>query len=145
MSNPNLDELPARRQPETLRLRTLTPAMTVSDLDRSLAWYCDTVGFVVVQKWEEDGRIAGAILEAGRIRIFLVQAGERIGTAADQTLRLYCSTAQDIDELAATIESRGGTLDQRPTDQAWGARTFDIIDPDGVRLTVSSVEQEGSS
>ncbi len=140
MSQPNANPLPDRHQPETLRLRTLTPGLTVADLDVALAWYCDVVGFVVVEKWEKDGEIAGAVLEAGRVRVFLVQGDGT--TTSGATLQFYCATAQNIDELAAAIQARGGVLDAEPADQPWGARTFDLIDPDGVRLTVSSINTE---
>ena len=144
MSTPSSEALSERRKPETLRLRTLTPALTVSDLETSLAWYCDVVGFVVVQKWEEDGKIAGAVVEAGRIRLFLVQGDGPPIQSEDQTLQFYCSTAQDIDDVAASIEARGGVLDKPPADQPWGARTFDLLDPDGARLTISSIEEAGT-
>ncbi len=145
MSNPQSEAPPERHRPETLRLRTLTPALTVSDLEASLAWYCDTVGFIVVQKWEEDGKIAGAVVEAGRIRLFLVQNGKEPKAPDTQTMQFYCSSAQDIDGLAAAIQSRGGVLDKVPANQPWGARSFDLLDPDGVRLTISSIEDKGAS
>ncbi len=145
MSNPQSEAPPERHRPETLRLRTLTPALTVSDLEASLAWYCDTVGFIVVQKWEEDGKIAGAVVEAGRIRLFLVQDDKEPKAPDTQTMQFYCSSAQDIDGLAAAIQSRGGVLDKVPANQPWGARSFDLLDPDGVRLTISSIEDEGAS
>ena len=144
MSNPE-PQAADRHQPETLRLRTVTPALTVSDLEASISWYCDTVGFVVVQKWEEDGKIAGAVIEAGRVRLFLVQNVEGSNASGLQMLQFYGSSAQDIDSLATAIASRGGILDKPPADQPWGARSFDILDPDGARLTISSVEEDGSS
>ncbi len=145
MPNPQSEATPERHQPETLRLRTLTPALTVSDLEASLVWYCDTVGFIVVQKWEEDGKIAGAVVEAGRIRLFLVQSDKEPSAPDTQTMQFYCSSGQDIDDLAAAIQSRGGVLDKTPADQPWGARSFDLLDPDGIRLTISSIEDEGAS
>jgi len=144
MSNPKSEAGPDRHQPETLRLRTITPALTVSDLEASLSWYCDAVGFVVVQKWEEDGKIAGAVIEAGRARLFLVQNAEESTAPSIQMLQFYGASAQDIDSLATAIASRGAILDKPPADQPWGARSFDILDPDGVRLTISSVEEDSS-
>ena len=45
---------------------------------------------------------------------------------------------QDIDEVAAGIKARGGTLDQEPTDQPWGARDLAVSDPDGFKITISN-------
>ena len=38
---------PLRQQPESLRLRSMAASFTVNDLDRSVAWYRDVLGFVV--------------------------------------------------------------------------------------------------
>jgi hypothetical protein len=40
-----------RRQPETLRLRSLMPALTVDDLAASVAWYRDVLGFIVAEEY----------------------------------------------------------------------------------------------
>jgi uncharacterized glyoxalase superfamily protein PhnB len=50
-------------------------------------------------------------------------------------MRLYLTTAQDLDRLASDIAARGGVLTQPPTTQSWGDRTMDVTDPDGFRLT----------
>jgi len=45
-------------------------------------------------------------------------------------------TADDVDEVAAGIEVRGGTLDSPPSDNPWG-RAFTLLDPDGFMITIS--------
>ncbi len=35
--------------------------------------------------------------------------------------------------IAAAIKARGGKLVSEPVDQSWGARTFNLVDPDGYR------------
>jgi predicted enzyme related to lactoylglutathione lyase len=52
--------------------------------------------------------------------------------------RMFCSTSQDVDRLAAGIKARGGTLDREPTDE-WGMRTFAITDPDGFKITIGRI------
>ncbi len=59
------NEPPDRRDhdaPETLRLRSLSPALTVDDVQASLAWYRDVIGFHVQETWEQEGRVDGAAL-----------------------------------------------------------------------------------
>jgi uncharacterized glyoxalase superfamily protein PhnB len=129
-----------RKQPETLRLRRLMPALTVNDLQASVAWYRDVLGFIVAEEYKWDGKVMGFRLQAGATEFLLGQddfakGRDRVKGAG---LRLYCITAQDVDTLAAAIRERGGQLSQEPADQPWGARDFAIVDPDGFNISISS-------
>ena len=55
---------PARRQPETLRLRGIAPSLTATDLQRSIAFYRDVLGFIIGDEWREKG----ALLQASELR-----------------------------------------------------------------------------
>lgn len=136
----NTVERRKRGTPETLRLRSITPALTVADLDASLAWYGDVVGFLIGEKWERDGKVVGAELIAGGTRMVLSQDDWSKGKdrSKGQGFRLHLATAQDVDELAAAIQERGGKLASEPADMPWGNRAFDLVDPDGFSLTISS-------
>ena len=128
---------PARRQPETLRLRSITPSFTATDLQRSIAFYRDVLGFVVGEEWREDGALQGCEVRAGAVTFMLGQDDFKKGRDREKGLgtRVWCHTAQDIDRLAAEIKARGGVLDQEPQDMPWGDRVFMISDPDGFKLT----------
>lgn len=128
---------PKRKQPETLRLRGIAPSFTANDLQRSISWYRDVVGFTVADRWERDGQLRGVELRAGNISFMLGQDDFAKGRdrKKGEGFRLWCRTAQDIDQLAAQIKARGGVLEQEPAEQPWGDRTFAILDPDGFRLT----------
>lgn len=133
---------PARRQPETLRLRDIAPSFTASDLQRSIAFYRDVLGFVVGDEWRgDDGVLQGCEMRAGTVLFMLSQDDFTKGRDRKKGIgtRLHCSTAQDIDRLAEEIKARGGTLDQEPTDMEWGQRVFMISDPDGFKLTIAQV------
>lgn len=127
----------ARRQPETLRLRKLTPSFTATDLQRSIAFYRDVLGFVIGEEWREDGVLAGCEIHAGSVTFMLGQDDFKKGRDRQKGLgtRVWCHTAQDLDRLAAEIKARGGMLDQEPQDMPWGDRVFMISDPDGFHLT----------
>lgn len=129
-----------RRQPESLRLRAVMPALTASDLEKSLAWYRDVVGFTVDQEMRDEGRLVGAVIKAGTCQFLLAQDDFEKGRDRNKGVgfRLYCTTRQDIDVLALGIEARGGILDHQPTDQPWGARDFAIVDPDGFKISIST-------
>ena len=134
-----------RKQPETLRLRAVMPAMTVNDVATSVAWYRDVMGFVVAEEMQHEGQLVGAVLQAGVSRFLLGQDDFQKGRDRSKGVgfRLYCTTEQDIDAMAAAIKARGGELTQEPTDQPWGSRDFAIVDPDGFSISIST-EMEDS-
>jgi uncharacterized glyoxalase superfamily protein PhnB len=131
---------PVRKRPETLRIRTMSPGFTVNDLQQSLHWYCDVVGFTVEERWEREGRLMGVMLKAGQASLALTQDDWAKGRerTKGEGFRVYCTTAQDVDELAARIKERGGDLASEPVTMSWGARSFGLVDPDGFNLTISS-------
>ena len=127
-----------RRAPESLRLRAMSASLTVSDLERSSAWYRDVLGFIVGERWEESGRLRGVQMKAGHCDVLLNQDDFQKGRdrAKGVGMRLWLSTAQDLDAVAARAQAHGGVLDEPPTHTAWGAYVFTITDPDGFRLTL---------
>ncbi len=132
---------PARKQPETLRLRAATPGYTVNDIHRSLAWYQNVLGCIVVDRWERDGKLLGATLRAGSVDFYLGQDDWKKGRdrVKGEGCRIYCTTFQDVDAIAAAIKARGGVLLHEPQDEPWGERDFGIADPDGFKITISQV------
>ena len=131
-----------RRQqtPLTLRLRSVMPVLTVTDVEESVAWYRDVLGFYVAQEMKLDGKLAGASLRAGAVEVLLTQDDFAKGRDRKKGVgfRLYCTTALEIDELAAAVEARGGVLSQPPKDQSWGVRDFAVTDPDGFQISIST-------
>jgi len=128
-----------RTQPESFRGRSLAASLTVSDLQRSLAWYRDVVGFTVDRKFEREGRLAAVALKAGAVELLLGQDDGAKGESRvkGEGFSLQITTTQDVDALAKRIQDRGGLLTTEPAD-VWGARVFRMQDPDGFRLTISS-------
>ena len=129
-----------RSAPESLRLQSISPSLTVGDLDASLAFYRDVVGFTVDQLWEHEGKVLGADLVAGTAHLLIGQDDFAKGRdrAKGVGFRLYFTTTQSIDDVATAVKSRGGTLETEPEDMPWGGRAFSMIDPDGFNVTISS-------
>lgn len=129
---------PKRKRPETLRFRECSVSLTVNDLDKSLAWYRDVLGFVEGERWTEGEVGRGVLLKAGNVDLMLNQ--DDFSKGRDRVkgvgLRLWCSTAQDIDRLAADVTARGGVLAHGPRDLPWGDRAFAVTDPDGFHITI---------
>jgi lactoylglutathione lyase len=125
---------------EKVKLRAPTASFTVNDIEKSLAWYRDVLGFAVKQRWEEKGKLLGVAMMAGDVVFFLDQDDWKKGRdrVKGEGVRVYCSTDQNVDRLAERIKANGGTLIQEPHDQPWGQRDLAVADPDGFKITIGS-------
>jgi len=139
--------LERRKGPPTLRLRGISPGLTVADLRRSIGFYTDVLGFVVKEYWtDEDGGLRGAMLMAGTCTLGLVQDdfGRGRERRKGEGVRLWCETVQDVDALAARIRAAGVALSQEPKDNSWGARSLAVDDPDGYHFSISCRRRDDS-
>jgi uncharacterized glyoxalase superfamily protein PhnB len=129
----------SRQEPESLRLRSSTPSLTVNDIEASLAWYGDVLGFTLKERWMHDGKLMGAEILAGTVTFYLGQDDWKKGRdrVKGEGFRIYCETVQDVDALAAQVKARGGRILEDPHDEPWGARAFAVQDLDGFKITIS--------
>ena len=136
----NNDPAGADSTEASLQARELGASLTVRDLQASLAWYRDLLGFAVDRRIEVEGRLRSVAIRAGAVRILLNQddGAKGLDRVKGEGFSLMISTDQDIDEIARRIRSRGGTLDTEPADMPWGRRAFRTRDPDGYRFAISS-------
>ena len=137
--------LPTRpRAGSGLALRSASPSFTVNDLDKSLSWYRDVLGFGVEETWKnDDGKIVGVSLKAGDVSFMIGQDDWQKGRdrRKGEGFRIYCETKKDVDDLAKRIETKGGRLDSGPTDQPWGVRDISLTDPDGFKITIAKLKR----
>jgi len=119
--------------------RSLQASLTVKDLQKSLTWYVDLVGFTMDRRIERDGTLRGVALSAGDVRIILNQDDGAKGwdRTKGEGFSLQITTAQSVDEIARRIKDAGGSLEMEPKDMPWGARVFRVRDPDGFRWALS--------
>jgi catechol 2,3-dioxygenase-like lactoylglutathione lyase family enzyme len=127
-----------RQQPESLRLRSVTPTFTVNNIETSVAWYRDGLGFFVGERWEGDGRLQGVMLKAGECEFGLSQDDFSKGRdrAKGVGFRLWCSTTQDVDAIAARLRNFGGKIVEEPGNR-WDTYSFTAQDPDGFKVTIA--------
>jgi len=131
----------ARQQPESLRLRSMMPSYTVNDIQKSVAWYRDGLGFYVAERWEDGGTLKGVMLKAGSCTFGLSQDDFSKGRDRPKGVgfRVWCDTTQDIDALAQRLKAFGGTIVEGPGDK-YDRYSFTAEDPDGFRITLSRAE-----
>jgi catechol 2,3-dioxygenase-like lactoylglutathione lyase family enzyme len=102
----------------------------VSDLEASLAYYRDVLGFQVT--FEYGTPLSYACLCRDEVALHLF--------AAANTKRLpgqggLCIFVTDVDRLYAELSGRGAKLINRPEDRDYGMRDFDVVDADGNQVT----------
>ena len=123
---------------EVLMATSIAAGFTVNDLEKSIRFYTDGLGFGVEQKYEHDGQLNGVMLKAGEGRLGLSQ--DDFAKGRDRVkgvgMRLWIATDQDIHTLADRATAAGITLDQGPAAQPWGGTAFTVTDPDGYKLTI---------
>jgi uncharacterized glyoxalase superfamily protein PhnB len=122
-----------------LQAKTVSPTLTVDNLQRSVAFF-EGLGFGIEERWEEKGVLLGVTLRAGEVRINLTQDDWNKGRDRQKGIgmRIFVETTQNVDQLAADARKAGVVLDGEPHDTPWGSRAFDATEPSGFRVTIVS-------
>jgi uncharacterized glyoxalase superfamily protein PhnB len=130
-------------QNKTLNAKNFMPSLTVDDLARSISFF-NGLGFQVDDRWEQDGKLLGVMLKAGALQLGLSQDDFKKGRdrVKGVGMRLYIEADDNIDELAARAKGAGVTLASEPADTEWGTRAFDVNEPSGFLITISSPEKK---
>ena len=129
-----------RAQPESFRASEMTASLTVKDLEKSVAWYRDALGFTIDRRIERDGTLRAVAVKAGSVRILLNKddGAKGFDRVKGEGFSLQLITSQSVDDIANRIKMHGGSLDAEPADMPWGVRAFRVRDPDGFRFAISS-------
>src|SRR6266700_3877231 len=116
----------AQATKDTLRATSLMPSLTVNDLNESLKFF-KTLGFEIEDRWEQNGALRGATLNANGVRIGINQDDGKKGVNREKGvgMRLYFEAESDIDQLAANVKTAGIPLKAEPHSTEWGSRAFD--------------------
>jgi uncharacterized glyoxalase superfamily protein PhnB len=121
---------------------TLGCSLTCKDVTASIAWYRDVLGFTVAHQFERDGKVHGAAMTAGEIRIILNQDDGKLGwdriKGQGFYLQLNVARGADVDAAHARVAAAKGEVLSPPADRPWGVRMFLFRDPDGFKLGVST-------
>lgn len=106
------------------------PILPADDLAVAKAFYVDGLGFRITFEASEDGRSGLPGIERGTIELTLDSPMEGHGRNACVSIHV-----DDTDAYYREWSARVTVL-RSPRDEAWGARTFDLLDPSGNTIFV---------
>ena len=107
---------------------------TVSDLDASIAFYCDTLGFARAFDFVRDsGERYGVYIKTGPRTFIELFAGSAAPAGEEQSYKHICLEVNDMEATVAELRAKGVdvgeiSLGMDQSYQAW------LADPDGNRI-----------
>jgi lactoylglutathione lyase len=119
--------------------------LTVADFDAAIRFYRDSLGLEQIADWSsEGGRVV--LLEAGRATLELfdaaqaetvdaIEAGRRVSGAVRLALEV-----PDSESTARRLVTAGAEAVAPPVTTPWGDRNARVRAPDGMQLTLFSVD-----
>jgi glyoxylase I family protein len=124
--------------------------LSVTDLDRSISFYRDELGaLLVVPPFEGyrgfSGRMAIVLLGMTIVDLYEHEAnrGERFepGRTGLDHLALAADSYEEVDAWARWLDSRGIPHSEVRDSEGFGA-LFDFVDPDGIQIEMSFLDRD---
>jgi uncharacterized glyoxalase superfamily protein PhnB len=126
-------------------LKKLTPNLIVADVERSLAFYRDVLGFTLITTVPDAAPYVFAILQSGDVGVYLNAPGPALkeypalkGRPLGGTLTLFI----DVDDVRGSYEALRDRVEiVMPLEKKWyGPTEFAFVDPDGYVITFAEAE-----
>ncbi len=112
---------------ERVEFGGVTPILRVANLDASVEYYVEKLGFVL--QWRDGGF---ASVKRGRASVMLSEGAQgHAGT-------WVWMGVSDADVLHVELQARGARIRHAPTNYPWGSREVHVTDPDGHVLRMGS-------
>lgn len=123
----------------------LRVAMTVSDFDEAVGFYRDALGLTQLADWSsDDGRVV--LLEAGRATLELLDEAQaevvdriEVGDRVSGAIRIALEV-DDSERTARRLIAGGADEVAPPVITPWGDRNARVRAPDGMQLTLFTLE-----
>jgi lactoylglutathione lyase len=129
------------------RILELRVALTVSEFERSVKFYCDGLGIEPAAIWNNDGGQA-LILNMGSATLEIfdeTQARVIDQLEAEKRISGQIRFALQVPDLQAAMErllAHGATLVHPPVTTPWGDYNVRLQDPDGMQITLFQTSDE---
>ena len=128
--------------------KKLTPNLVVSSVERSLAFYVDTLGFERGMTVPDASPLVFASVTSGPVEVFFNDAAAAVkeypafgGKPLGATGTLFIEV-EGVDALHDRLKSRAKVV-MPIVDQFYGMREFAIEDPDGYVITFAEPVPQG--
>jgi uncharacterized glyoxalase superfamily protein PhnB len=114
----------------------IVPVLSVKDVDISLAFYNEKLGFKTDLVFAgPDGVNAFAGVSLGN-STFMLTLAETPNVGQGVVFMIYLPDDGDIDKVYADVQAKGVAIVEAIKTEYWGDRVFSIKDPDGFYLSV---------
>ena len=129
--------------PQTVTVNRLVPLLVVADINASVAFYVERLGFRVVHTWEPEGKLGWCHLErdAGALMFQQSCPGEDGPAEARGRDVWFYFNCDDVDAMYAELRSRGAEI-AAPSVAFYGMKQAFVRDPDGYMLCFQSATSE---
>ena len=112
------------------------PILAVKDVDASLAFYTEKLGFAKDMAMDNaEGKTAFAFVKLGNeVLGFDLADTDNVGRGV--VFMLAVPEGADIDTVYQDVQAKGVTIEEPIKTEYWGDRVFSVKDPDGYYLSL---------
>ena len=128
-------------------LKKLTPNLVVSDVERSLAFYCKVLGFTRTMTVPDASPYVFAAVQSGGVEIFLNAQESAVaeypalgGKPIGGTLTLFIEVS-DIKDCYESLNTQVKVV-MPLEEKSYGVTEFAFVDPDGYIITYGEMPQK---
>ena len=114
--------------------RDAFPILLVADVERSLGFYRDLLGFQVDYCFpsEHEPQFVSMTIDGGKLALGFTEADVQ---SASTAIWVY---TDDVDDAVARLREAGVRVIAEPADQPWGERVASVADPDGFTVHIGA-------
>lgn len=121
-----------------MKLRSLIPVLDVRDVERSIDFYCDVLGFSVSDKVTWGGHTEWALLSSDNVQLMLCATQDADAEEIERTGEgVFFLNHENLESLLLYLGSKGFEEQPDVLKPERGGRDFYLRDPDGYVLWFS--------
>jgi glyoxylase I family protein len=128
--------------PVAAQVRDLIPLLFVQNLEQSVHFYCETLGFELAESWAPDGTLGWCRVKRGGASVMLQLACEEDGPPEGRGRGVgFYFLCDDANRLYEELDAKGFDVDP-PRVAFYGMNQLYLRDPDGYELCFQNPTDE---